>query len=65
MVSRGSVRTAARRRMGSEREVVDLASVDMDLQNWTAGIHNEVPMDILARWLQTGFRRDGGIGAGG
>jgi hypothetical protein len=58
------VRTAAWRRMGTEREVVDPASVDMDLQDWTARIHNEVPRDFLARWLQTGFRRDGGIGAG-
>jgi hypothetical protein len=33
-VSRGSVRTAARRRMGTEREVVDPASVDIDLQDW-------------------------------
>jgi hypothetical protein len=34
MVSMGSVRTAARRRMGIEREVVDPASVDMDLHDW-------------------------------
>jgi hypothetical protein len=34
MVSRGSVRTAARRQMGTKSEVVDPASVDMDLQDW-------------------------------
>jgi hypothetical protein len=34
MVSRGWVRTAARRRMGTEREVADPASVDMDLHDW-------------------------------
>jgi hypothetical protein len=33
MVSRGSVRTAARRRMGIESEVVDPVFVEMDLQN--------------------------------
>jgi hypothetical protein len=34
IVSRGSVRTAARRRIGTESEVVDPVSVDMDLQDW-------------------------------
>jgi hypothetical protein len=34
MVSFGSVRTAARRRMEIEREEVDPASVDMDLHDW-------------------------------
>jgi hypothetical protein len=33
IVSRGSLRTAARRRMGTEREVVDPVSVDMDFQD--------------------------------
>jgi hypothetical protein len=33
MVSRGSVRTAARRRMGTEREVVVPLCVEMDLQD--------------------------------
>jgi hypothetical protein len=30
----GSLRTAARRRMGTESEVADPASVDMDLHDW-------------------------------
>jgi hypothetical protein len=33
MVSRGSVRTAARRRMGTESEAVDPVCVEMDLQD--------------------------------
>jgi hypothetical protein len=33
-VSTGSVRTAAWRRTGTEREVVDFANVDMDLHDW-------------------------------
>ena len=35
MVSRGSVRTAARRRMGTEREVVDPVCVETDLHDLT------------------------------
>jgi hypothetical protein len=34
IVSRGSVRTAARRRRGAESEVVDPVIVEMDLQDW-------------------------------
>jgi hypothetical protein len=33
MVSRGSVRTAARRRLGTESEVVDPVCVEMNLQD--------------------------------
>jgi hypothetical protein len=33
-VSRVSVRTAARRRMGTESEVVDPVIVEMDLHDW-------------------------------
>jgi hypothetical protein len=33
MVSRGLVRTAARRRMGTDCEVVDYSSIDIDLHD--------------------------------
>jgi hypothetical protein len=42
----GSVRTAARRRVGIEREVVDPASVDMHLHDWRR-------MEVSVAWRRT------------
>jgi hypothetical protein len=64
MVSSGSVRTAAIRRMGTESEVVDPVSVEMDLQGLrrrevevarrrTCG---HVVMLCFQRWVRRGRR---------
>jgi hypothetical protein len=62
IVSRGSVRTAARGRMGTEREVVDPMSVDMDSQDWrrmeVLVARRRTCGDVVMLFRQKGMRRE-------